>query len=179
MPSGRLAHPRKSGFAVGSSDVTGTAQFVLLGQYARGGEEERGGGGCAQFEGEGAVGADCYARGYGGAWDEICGSCVEFLVVVVAVSVGPFALLFLLTRLLLVGGVSEGWVDGGELTLQKSMDLTPLDPRAGPTGGEGEACPAPTMSLTIWSTACCFFDMVGGICFFVWSERHKLLSLYE
>jgi len=31
------------------------------------------------------------------------------------------------------------------------MDLTPLEPRAGPTGGEGEAWPAPTMSLTIWS----------------------------
>lgn len=38
-------------------------------------------------------------------------------------------------------------------TLQKSMDLTPLLPRAGPTGGEGEACPAPTMSLTICSRA--------------------------
>jgi len=34
--------------------------------------------------------------------------------------------------------------------LQKSMDLTPLLPNAGPTGGEGLACPAPTMSLTIW-----------------------------
>lgn len=37
-------------------------------------------------------------------------------------------------------------------TLQKSMDLTPLLPRAGPTGGLGDAWPAPTMSLTIWST---------------------------
>ena len=36
-------------------------------------------------------------------------------------------------------------------TLQKSMDFTPLLPSAGPTGGEGEAWPAPTMSLTIWS----------------------------
>jgi hypothetical protein len=36
-------------------------------------------------------------------------------------------------------------------TLQKSIDFTPLEPSAGPTGGEGEACPAPTMSLTIWS----------------------------
>lgn len=25
------------------------------------------------------------------------------------------------------------------LTLQKSIDFTPLEPRAGPTGGEGEA----------------------------------------
>lgn len=37
----------------------------------------------------------------------------------------------------------------GKCTLQKSIDLTPLLPRAGPTGGEGEAWPAPTMSLTI------------------------------
>ena len=37
-------------------------------------------------------------------------------------------------------------------TLQKSMDLIPLEPRAGPTGGLGEAWPAPTMSLTICST---------------------------
>lgn len=36
-------------------------------------------------------------------------------------------------------------------TLQKSIDLTPLLPSAGPTGGLGEAFPASTMSLTIWS----------------------------
>lgn len=35
-------------------------------------------------------------------------------------------------------------------TLQKSIDLTPLLPSAGPTGGLGLACPAPTMSLMIW-----------------------------
>ena len=39
-----------------------------------------------------------------------------------------------------------------EPTLQKSMDLIPLEPRAGPTGGLGLAWPAPTMSLTICST---------------------------
>lgn len=33
------------------------------------------------------------------------------------------------------------------------MLLTPLLPRAGPTGGLGLACPAPTMSFTIWSAA--------------------------
>lgn len=38
-------------------------------------------------------------------------------------------------------------------TLQKSIDFTPLLPSAGPTGGEGEAWPAPTMSLTICSLA--------------------------
>ena len=42
---------------------------------------------------------------------------------------------------------------GAIRTLQKSIDLIPLLPRAGPTGGLGLACPAPTMSLTIWSTA--------------------------
>jgi hypothetical protein len=46
-------------------------------------------------------------------------------------------------------------------TLQKSMLFTPLDPSAGPTGGEGEACPAPTISLTIWSFAIAFRAIVG------------------
>ena len=43
-----------------------------------------------------------------------------------------------------------------KITLQKSIDLTPLLPRAGPTGGLGDARPAPTMSLTIWSLAIAF-----------------------
>lgn len=47
-------------------------------------------------------------------------------------------------------------------TLQKSIDLTPLDPSAGPTGGDGDACPAPTISLTITSAACLDFDIVAG-----------------
>lgn len=51
-------------------------------------------------------------------------------------------------------------------TLQKSIDLTPLLPRAGPTGGLGLAWPAPTISLTIVSTppAAPFaaFDMVAA-----------------
>ena len=42
-------------------------------------------------------------------------------------------------------------IDSSTPTLQKSIDLTPLLPSAGPTGGDGDACPAPTMSLTIWS----------------------------
>ena len=33
-------------------------------------------------------------------------------------------------------------------TLQKSMLLTPLLPKAGPTGGLGLAWPAPTINLT-------------------------------
>jgi hypothetical protein len=36
-------------------------------------------------------------------------------------------------------------------TLQKSIDLMPLLPSAGPTGGLGLAWPAPTMILTTWS----------------------------
>jgi hypothetical protein len=50
----------------------------------------------------------------------------------------------------------------GRCTLQKSMLFTPLLPSAGPTGGEGDACPAPTISLTIWSFAIAFRAMVGG-----------------
>jgi hypothetical protein len=45
---------------------------------------------------------------------------------------------------------------GSPHTLQKSMLFTPLLPSAGPTGGEGDACPAPTISLTIWSFAIAF-----------------------
>lgn len=45
-------------------------------------------------------------------------------------------------------------------TLQKSIDFTPLLPNAGPTGGLGLACPAPTMSFTITSEAARAFDMV-------------------
>jgi hypothetical protein len=52
-------------------------------------------------------------------------------------------------------------VDGGAFTLQKSMLFTPLLPRAGPTGGEGDAWPAPTISLTIWSFAIAFRAIVN------------------
>lgn len=45
-------------------------------------------------------------------------------------------------------------------TLQKSMLLTPLLPRAGPTGGLGLAWPAPTMSFTIWSVAITFLAII-------------------
>lgn len=45
-------------------------------------------------------------------------------------------------------------------TLQKSIDFTPLLPNAGPTGGDGEAWPAPTMSLTIWSVCMAFLAML-------------------
>lgn len=46
-------------------------------------------------------------------------------------------------------------------SLQKSMALTPLEPSAGPTGGEGVAWPAPTISLTSALLALpSFLDMV-------------------
>ncbi len=48
-------------------------------------------------------------------------------------------------------------------TLQKSMLLTPLLPRAGPTGGLGDAWPAPTISLTIWSLCIAFRAMMAVI----------------
>jgi hypothetical protein len=52
------------------------------------------------------------------------------------------------------------------------MLFTPLLPSAGPTGGEGDACPAPTISLTIWSFAIAFLAIaivyarveVHGVC---------------
>jgi hypothetical protein len=40
------------------------------------------------------------------------------------------------------------------------MDLTPLLPSAGPTGGLGLACPAPTISFTITSVAAFARDML-------------------
>ena len=49
-----------------------------------------------------------------------------------------------------LGRDDSGW---DQPTLQKSMLLTPLLPNAGPTGGLGLACPAPTISFTIWSVA--------------------------
>lgn len=63
--------------------------------------------------------------------------------------------------------VDGGRVVGGRAlsTLQKSIDFTPLEPSAGPTGGEGEAWPAPTMSLTICSFPSARFamlDVAGG-----------------
>jgi hypothetical protein len=48
-------------------------------------------------------------------------------------------------------------------TLQKSIDFTPFEPSAGPTGGEGEACPAPTISFTMTSLPRLRFAMVGAV----------------
>lgn len=94
---------------------------------------------------EGAVGADGYSCGYRGAGDVVCCSRVEFLWWYVRYLFSEWSF-FKRER---EGG--RGRREGGLLTLQKSILLTPLEPSAGPTGGEGDAWPAPTMSLTIWS----------------------------
>lgn len=50
------------------------------------------------------------------------------------------------------------------------MLFTPLLPSAGPTGGEGDACPAPTINLTIWSFAIAFRAIVSAVAQFeMWS----------
>ena len=53
------------------------------------------------------------------------------------------------------------------------MLLTPLLPRAGPTGGEGDACPAPTINLTIWS----FWIAFLAIAFLVGVESLKQIDV--
>lgn len=62
------------------------------------------------------------------------------------------------------------------LTLQKSMDLTPLEPRAGPTGGEGDAWPAPTMSFTIWSFWMALRAMMSAMAGREYSRRPHISS---
>jgi len=66
--------------------------------------------------------------------------------------------------------VCDNW-ENDRRTLQKSMLFTPLLPSAGPTGGEGDACPAPTINLTIWSFAIAFRAMVGWGCGLRWGGR--------
>jgi hypothetical protein len=136
----------------GAGHISSATDLVLGRQDAGGAEEEGGCGRGAQLEVEGAVWADCYACGDGGAGCVVCGSGVE-----------------LLWGWLLVYVWDMRQVEMKEHTLQKSMLFTPLEPSAGPTGGEGEACPAPTISLTIWSFAIAFRAMVGwGVWFWCW-----------
>jgi hypothetical protein len=63
----------------GTGYVSSAADLVLGGQDASGREEEGSGGRGAQLEVEGAVGPDCYARGYGGAGCVVGGAGVELL----------------------------------------------------------------------------------------------------
>lgn len=100
-----------------------------------------------------AIRSDCYARWYRGSSGILCRSCIEFL----ARSVSHMVLQQSVTTTTVVVGTTT------QRTLQKSILFTPLLPSAGPTGGEGDACPAPTISLTIWSFAIAFRAMVGEI----------------
>lgn len=122
-----------------SGDVACTADLALCRQHASGREEERSGRRCAQLEVERAIRTDCDARRNGRSGVVVCCTGVE-----------------LLCRRQKLRSPSCV----GNATLQKSMLFTPLLPSAGPTGGEGDACPAPTMSLTIWSLARAFFAML-------------------
>lgn len=98
----------------------------------------------AQLEVEGAVWSDGDACGYRGAGVVVCCARIELLYVRE-----------------LGCGYAVGW--DGIVTLQKSMLFTPLLPSAGPTGGDGDAWPAPTISLTIWSFCIAFLAIVGCV----------------
>lgn len=121
--------------------VHGTAQTVLPRFHVGGIEEEVGGGRGAEIEGEGPVGADGDACRNGDTGVDMSSAGVEFLQWAIRCNRLEAKRL-------------------KALTLQKSMLLTPLLPRAGPTGGLGDAWPAPTISLTNWSLANTFLAMV-------------------
>jgi hypothetical protein len=72
------------------------------------------------------------------------------------------------------GSGAERW-DCGH-TLQKSIDFTPLEPSAGPTGGDGEAWPAPTMSFTITSLPRFRFAMARDVSLIVDGDRLGVVS---
>jgi len=66
-------------------------------------------------------------------------------------------------------------------SLQKSMLLTPLLPSAGPTGGLGLACPAPTINFTNWLfLARTLRDMAAAVVFRIslgtLSSYHRLCA---
>ena len=66
---------------------------------------------------------------------------------------------FLFSMLSRQNGPFGCYKGGLRRTLQKSMLFTPLLPSAGPTGGLGDAWPAPTISLTTWSFCIAFRAM--------------------
>lgn len=126
-------------------DVSRATDLILRRCDASGREKESGCGRRAQLEVEGAIGADCDARGYRCTDVVVCCACVELLSIVMSNVVY--------------------WIAASRchVTLQKSMLFTPLLPSAGPTGGDGDAWPAPTISLTIWSFDIAFFAIVQGV----------------
>lgn len=109
--------------------VHGTAQAVLARLDIGSVQQKVGGSRRAQVEEKRAIGADGDARGDGDTDVDVGSTGVEFLYSEMSVQ-------------------TQGYLEKSELTLQKSILLTPLLPSAGPTGGLGLACPAPTMSLT-------------------------------
>lgn len=110
--------------------VHGTAQTVLARLDVGSVQEEVGGRRRAQVEEKGAIGADGDARGDRDTDVDVSSAGIEFLYDKMSVKTPRYL------------------EEKSELTLQKSILLTPLLPSAGPTGGLGLACPAPTMSLT-------------------------------
>lgn len=141
---GCLAFGVAAQFAVRPCYISSATDLVLRGFDASCGEEKLCGGRRADLEVEAAIGTDGDTRRDGCAGDVVCCAGVEFL------ESNYVRDLF----------SCDGLSKTGVCTLQKSIDFTPLLPSAGPTGGEGDAWPAPTMSLTIWSFASAFFAMV-------------------
>lgn len=125
--------------------VHGAAQTVLPRLDIGSVQEEVGGRRRAQVEEKGAVRADGHARRNRNADVDVGSAGIEFLC---------FETL----------EETERYQEKeSELTLQKSILLTPLLPSAGPTGGLGLAWPAPTMSLTNCSFCRAFLAMVRDV----------------
>lgn len=97
-------------------------------------QEQPGSSGSAEVKGERTIGTDGNTRGDWGAGLNVCCAGIKLLYVAILVSDGSHVFFL---------------ISDPSLALQKSMLLTPLLPRAGPTGGLGLAWPAPTMSFTI------------------------------
>lgn len=112
------AHGLRAG-GLGSSPLSS-----LRWRYLGGVEEEVGGLGGADVEAECPVGLDGYADRHGCSGVDVLCAGVEFLEIPLVLVVEK--------------AEGRGW-EGERLTLQKSMDLIPLLPRAGPTGGLGLA----------------------------------------
>lgn len=125
--------------------VHGTAQAVLPRLDVGSIEEEVGGRRGAQVEEKGAVWSDGDARGDRDTDVDVRSAGIEFL------------------QSEMLGQTEGSQENGMELTLQKSILLTPLLPSAGPTGGLGLAWPAPTMSLTNCSFCRAFLAMVRDV----------------
>lgn len=111
-------------------DVSCATDLAFRREDASSGEEEGRCGRRTQLEVERAIGTDCDARGYRCAGVVVCCARIELLQVCEQ-------------------RASQMWRVQCVRTLQKSMLFTPLLPSAGPTGGDGDAWPAPTISLTI------------------------------